>query len=429
MSDSTPIYNLKAVMQEVGLNGATLRAWELRYGLPKPHRTAGGHRLYSRNDIDMLKWLMDRQKEGLSISQAVEMWKVSGLATQIIENENRVPIAVSASEHTLDQLRDKWVAACEAFDEQASNQVLDQAFAIAVPETVCIEVLERGMARIGQGWFDRLLSVQQEHFASALAMRRVNTLLTAVPPATHSGRLLAACPPGEMHDFILLLVTYLLRRKAWDVVYLGANVPLKNLDEAIKSTRPALVLSAAQTLTGAASLRTMSEFLVQQGVSLAYGGGIFNLVPDTIQRIKGYYLGTSLAMVPDTVETLVMAPPVMPISPTLSPVYSQTLKSFLQNEAFIVSYVGSVMHAIPIEPTYLEIANDNLTQLIYSALILGDINLLSQSTAWLNSLLGNYGISTGVVKQFYIVYRQAVERYLGADGNIIVHWLTKQLMV
>ena len=77
MSDTTPIYNLKAVMNEVGLSASTLRAWELRYGLPKPHRTAGGHRLYSRQDIEMLKWLVERQKEGLSISQAVEMWKVA----------------------------------------------------------------------------------------------------------------------------------------------------------------------------------------------------------------------------------------------------------------------------------------------------------------------------------------------------------------
>ena len=63
MSDSTPIYNLKAVMQEVGLSAATLRAWELRYGVPKPQRTAGGHRLYSRQDIEMLKWLVEDKKK------------------------------------------------------------------------------------------------------------------------------------------------------------------------------------------------------------------------------------------------------------------------------------------------------------------------------------------------------------------------------
>ena len=52
----------------------TLRAWERRYGLPQPKRTAGGHRLYSQRDIDTLKWLVARQNEGMSISRAVELW-------------------------------------------------------------------------------------------------------------------------------------------------------------------------------------------------------------------------------------------------------------------------------------------------------------------------------------------------------------------
>ena len=56
-----PTFNLKAVVNETGLKPDTLRAWERRYGLPKPHRTPGGHRLYSQRDIDMLKWLISRQ--------------------------------------------------------------------------------------------------------------------------------------------------------------------------------------------------------------------------------------------------------------------------------------------------------------------------------------------------------------------------------
>ena len=51
-------YNLKAVVQETNLKPDTLRAWERRYGLPNPERTAGGHRLYSQRDIDTLKWLI-----------------------------------------------------------------------------------------------------------------------------------------------------------------------------------------------------------------------------------------------------------------------------------------------------------------------------------------------------------------------------------
>jgi DNA-binding transcriptional MerR regulator len=68
------IFNLKAVVQQTGLKPDTLRAWERRYGLPRPERSEGRHRLYSRRDIDTVRWLMARQREGLSISHAVELW-------------------------------------------------------------------------------------------------------------------------------------------------------------------------------------------------------------------------------------------------------------------------------------------------------------------------------------------------------------------
>ncbi len=70
-----PTYNLKAVLKETGIAADTLRAWERRYGLPMPERTPGGHRLYSQHDIYLVKWLIARQAEGLSISRAVQQWK------------------------------------------------------------------------------------------------------------------------------------------------------------------------------------------------------------------------------------------------------------------------------------------------------------------------------------------------------------------
>ncbi len=74
MNDKTPTFNLKAVVRETGLKPDTLRAWERRYGVPSPDRTDSGHRLYSQHDIDTLKWLLERQQEGMSISRAVELW-------------------------------------------------------------------------------------------------------------------------------------------------------------------------------------------------------------------------------------------------------------------------------------------------------------------------------------------------------------------
>ena len=68
---TAPVFNTKAVALETGVPADTFRAWERRYGMPRPQRTAGGHRLYSERDIAIIRWLRDRTNEGVNISHAV----------------------------------------------------------------------------------------------------------------------------------------------------------------------------------------------------------------------------------------------------------------------------------------------------------------------------------------------------------------------
>ncbi len=426
MADNKPLYNLKAVINEVGLTPATLRAWERRYGLLKPHRSPGGHRLYSRRDIDLLKWLIDRQQEGLSISSAVEMWKSQHEGYEDTSLPIQTPVPVTGTGETiLNGLREQWITACLAFNDQAANRTLDQAFAVAAPEMILAEVLQKGLAQLGERWYAGSISVQQEHFASAIAIRRVNTLLAATASPTRPGHILAACPPGEEHDFVLLTTAYLLRRASWDVVYLGSNVPLLDLDATIQSTSPILILSCAQTLKTAASLRLMSEYIQLQGVPLVYGGGIFNQVPDATRYISGYYLGSSVGGVLERIEQLVIAQPPMPIAQSVSAQCKETMNSLTQNEAAIVAHVSSVFQPEQIKPAQLAYAITQLNQFISSALILGDINLMDHSITWLNGLLKSYGLSLSWIGHYYTTYRQAIELYLGEAGQPILEKLAK----
>jgi DNA-binding transcriptional MerR regulator len=423
MVDDNPLYNLKAVCQQTGLSPATLRAWERRYGLVIPKRSEGGHRLYTRHDVELLKWLVDRQKEGLSIRQAVEMWKQSGLTEQSLSTQSTHTIS-STTESIFDNLRDQWIEACLAFDDETANQVLQQAFAIAPPEIICMRVLQKGLMLLGEDWYEGSVTVQQEHFASAIAIRRLNALIIACAAPTHPGSIMVACPPGEEHDFILLLVTFLLRRRGWSVQYLGANVPLANLDKMIKSTSTSLVISAAQTLITAASLRQMSEYLLEQEVPLAFGGRIFQLIPKVTGQISGYYLGEDIASVPQLVEHLMVNPPQMPLAGPTSTEYIQTLAEYTRNEAAINALVSSSIPAQVIPPVFLEIAISNFSSLITAALSLGNIHFIENSVTWLEGLLKNYAHERSEIIRFYKGYRAATEHFLGDKGSIILDWLS-----
>ena len=230
MADQTSGFNLKAVIQETGLSAETLHAWERRYGLPKPARTPGGDRLYSLRDIQILNWLTTRQKEGMSISRAVGLWRsleADGQDPLLIYSPHQQPGRPGGVK--LDELCQAWVDACLDFDEQAAEEVLAQAFALYAPEVVCTDLLRKGLSIIGDHWYSGETSVQQEHFASALAMRRLHTLSAAAPAPNRPGRILAACPAGEEHEFGLLLLAVLLQRRGWGVVVMGAEGPLPRL--------------------------------------------------------------------------------------------------------------------------------------------------------------------------------------------------------
>lgn len=81
----------------------------------------------------------------------------------------------------VDLLKSNWLAACLAFDSLRAEDLINQAFALYPVETVCFEILQKAIGEIGQLWYEGKASVQQEHFATALAVRRIETLISATP--------------------------------------------------------------------------------------------------------------------------------------------------------------------------------------------------------------------------------------------------------
>ena len=428
MKSDIPTYNLKAVMRETGLSAGTLRAWERRYGLLQPLRTTGGHRLYTEQDIKLLKWLVARQDEGLSISHAITMWNNLEKAEQdqIQRPADARPMpAAEVSPATLNGLRRAWIEACLVFDEQAAEQMLAEAFAIASAEDVCIEILQKGLAEIGYGWYSGSISVQQEHFASALALRRLNALLTAASPPTRPGRILAALPPDEMHAFSLLMLSLLLRRRGFDVVYLGTNVPFSRLNETLALIKPRLILSAAQTLISAASLQALAAFASAQGLPLAFGGGIFVQIAGLAGRIPGHYLGSDLRTVTQQIERL-LANPAPP--PKVKPMPAETAalrEKFAAAMTQIDATAARAMQSEGVELHLVETVQTQFSRQILAALTLGNIDYLDVFAGWLESFSQNHDLPPGLTARYYAAYRQGVQEHLGSDAGPILDWFAK----
>ena len=443
MSNRTPTYNLKAVVRETGLKPDTLRAWERRYGVPAPQRTDSGHRLYSQHDIDTLKWLLLRQNEGMSISRAIELWRrMEGDGLDPLEaagapNGQRAvdvrstapvpPTGVLPDGDTTAGLRRAWVAACLAFDEQRAEQILAQAFALFPAEIVCLELIQKGLAEIGAGWYRGGVTVQQEHFASALALRRMEALLISTPPPTRPGRILVGCPPEEEHTFVPLMLSLLLRRRGWDVVYLGANVPLRSIEATLRVVRPNLVVLTAQQLYTAASLLEMAEVLYRERIPLAFGGLIFAEVPNLHLAIPGYYLGDKLEHAAEAVEQAMASLRLQAAQRVADQEHSEAAEHFRSRQLLIESDVWRQLEG-HLPQRHLAMANLSFGRGLIAALTLGDMNYLHPDMAWIEGLLLNHYEMPPIALDSYLeAYYNALATHLDPPGRLLIDWMAQLL--
>jgi MerR family transcriptional regulator, light-induced transcriptional regulator len=431
MPNTNPIFNLKAVLKETGMGADTLRAWERRYGVPNPKRTPGGHRLYSEYDIALIKWLLARQGEGLSISRAVEMWReqTSNGKDPLETMPGPRPTGFGAQaiylppETGLEALRAQWLAACLNFNELVAEQTLNQAFSLYPVETVVTDLLARGLTEIGMLWYENRASVQQEHFTSSLAMRRLDALIAASPPPGRPHTILIGCPPNEWHNFSGLLLALLLRRRGLKVIYLGANVPAERFEETLDTIQPSLVVLTSQQLRTAANLQQTAALLSAHGATVVYGGRIFTTQPDLTKHIPAHYLGDTLEAGIEKIEALLVSRPDAPEVVSPSNEHLKTLRSFALKRPLIENSINEQILPFSDNPEHITNANIFMGDNIIAALQLGDLDFIDSELDWLEILIKVNHLPPQVVAGYLKTYANAVERHMPEHGHLISDWL------
>lgn len=227
MADPGDRWRIKEFASLVGVQEETLRAWERRYGLLQPERSAGGYRLYSPADARRIRAMQAHMGRGLAAAQAA--------ALAVAESAREI-VAPADPQALLEEL----LAAAEAFDATRFDGLLDAAFAggtVAGIRDVVLPVLHE----IGLRWERSEITVGHEHFASHLIERRLLTLARGWD-AGHGPLALLACPSGERHTLGLVCFGLLLAERGWRIAYLGADTPVDQVFDMSARLRPAVVV-------------------------------------------------------------------------------------------------------------------------------------------------------------------------------------------
>jgi methanogenic corrinoid protein MtbC1 len=282
---AAPVFNTKAVAIETEVPPDTFRAWERRYGVPRPQRTAGGHRLYSERDIAIIRWLRDRTAEGMNISHAVM------LLGSVLEEEVNVP-AVNTS-RGLEQMVIELSQALINFDAGIADRILSEAFSIHPFEQVLLELVQPVMVEVGELWHRGEINVASEHFATEFMRRKLASLINIFESVATRETIVVGCAPGELHDIGILFASLFLVRRGWKVIYLGARVPVNDLIETISKVQPELVCLSGTTIDAANAMLDVANAikLHHPHVHFGYGGRIFNVNPELREHMPGFFMG------------------------------------------------------------------------------------------------------------------------------------------
>jgi len=325
----------------------------------------------------------------------------------------------------LARVRSEWLSACMAYNETNADQILNAAFGVHAAETVVLEVLLPALHEIGERWQRGQASVQQEHFATALVARRLDAIMAALPAPTGANTIMLACPEAELHALPLEFLAVLLRRRGHRVVNLGADVPAAELEGTMGAVKPALVVMAAQSLRAAVALRGAAAVIAETGVGLAFGGRIFNQVPELVSRIAANYLGPAIQEAPDRIEGLLARG--SEIHRRERPRLSAEARSFADARAQIDLHVQRRFARTPLPTRHLVAANALLGNSIGAALAFGEVAYAAAEMPSNAVALQQQGMPAARIAEHLLAYGHGVRRALGLGGTEIATWLESQV--
>lgn len=280
MRDETkgsPRHPIRVVARRTGLSLATLRAWEKRYQVVDPHRSAGGHRLYRDEDISRLRLLREAVQGGRSIGQIADL-SLEELEELVVEDGRSLHAAAQRSGGGREEAAvflEEALEAVRAYDVARVERILMRAAMTLQPGELLDQVVVGLLSEVGDLWHKGSVNVAQEHASSVAIQRFLGWLIGNAEVGSGARTIVFTTPAGQRHEFGALLAAAAAALEGWRAVYLGADLPAPDIAEAVAGSGAVAVAMSA--VVSGVEPDPVSEILalreaVPEGVQIIAGG-------------------------------------------------------------------------------------------------------------------------------------------------------------
>lgn len=261
-------YSIKDLERYSGVKAHTIRIWEQRYELLVPNRTNTNIRYY---DEDQLKYLLNVTlllDHGFKISQVCKFSEKEfyDQLKEVISGDN-----TSKRQQQVSSAVNELVLSMLELDERRFEKILSSALLQRTFEEVLKEVIYPFLKRIGVMWRTGEVSTAQEHFIYQLIRQKIIVAIDGLLlPQKDSEKYLLFLPKSEFHDLLILLFTYILKNRGKQCIYLGSDIPFKDLKQVTSITKPdtlfTFIKAPASKIDTQAYVYELSETFPQKNV-------------------------------------------------------------------------------------------------------------------------------------------------------------------
>lgn len=229
-------YSIKDLEKFSGIKAHTIRIWEQRYQLLKPRRTDTNIRYY---DEEQLKYLLN---VSLLIENGFRISQICSFTEEEFNEEIRNLMVdahhVSSDQGIITHINGLVLAMLELdelrFEKIISSSLLRRSF-----EETIVRVIYPFLKRIGVMWRTGEVSTAQEHFIYNLIKQKVIVAIDGLPmPKATAEKYMLFLPKSEFNDLLILLFTYVLKNRGKQCIYLGVDIPFKDLVQVEYISKP-----------------------------------------------------------------------------------------------------------------------------------------------------------------------------------------------
>ncbi len=215
-------YTIKDLEKISGIKAHTIRIWEQRYKFLQPQRTETNIRSYSSDELKVILNVSLLNKYGFKISHIDKM-----SSEQMEEKILSLNQLDAQKERVVNALIKEMVSLNMAEFEKQLDIYIGQK---GIDKTIT-EIIFAFLERVGILWITNHINPAQEHLATNIIRQKIILGIEKLPSVAnyYTKRIVLFMPEGEYHEIGLLYVHFLLKQRGVYVDYLGANVPMVDL--------------------------------------------------------------------------------------------------------------------------------------------------------------------------------------------------------